>query len=62
MHILIVDDEQDIVETLKGYDPNILLNTASTELFSNRLGRQIRADETLESAGVWNGDYIILGN
>lgn len=52
--------KDDIVEALNGYDPNLFLRTATTELFCNRLGRQLTAEETLESAGVWNGDYITL--
>lgn len=52
--------KDDMVEALNGYDPNLFLRTATTELFCNRLGRQLTAEETLESAGVWNGDYITL--
>lgn len=52
--------KDDIVEALNGYNPNLFLRTATTELFFNRIGRQLNADETLESAGVWNGDYITI--
>ena len=52
--------KNDIVEALNGYNPDLLLNAVSTVLFCNRIGRRLRNDETLESAGVWNGDYITL--
>lgn len=52
--------KDDIVEALNGYNPDLFLNTSSTVLFCNRIGRQLNNDETLESAGVWNGDYITL--
>lgn len=50
----------DIVETLNGYNQSLFLRTACTELFCNRIGRRLNDHETLESAGVWNGDYITL--
>lgn len=52
--------KDDIVEALNGYNPDLFLRTATTELFCNRMGRQLNADETLETAGVWNGDYITI--
>lgn len=52
--------KDDIVETLNGYNPDLFLRTATTELFCNRIGRRLNADETLESAGVWNGDYVTI--
>ena len=52
--------KDDIVEALNGYNPDLFLRTATTELFCNRIGRQLKAEETLENAGVWNGDYITI--
>ncbi len=52
--------KDDIVETLNGYNPDLYLRTPTTELFCNRIGRKLLPDETLESAGVWNGDYITV--
>lgn len=52
--------KDDIVETLNGYKPELFLRNVSTELYCNRLGRQILHEETLQSAGVWNGDYITI--
>ncbi len=52
--------KNDIVEALNGYKPDLFLQTATTELFCNRFGRQLKSNETLESAGVWNGDYITI--
>lgn len=58
---IIVDKlKDDIVEALNGYNPDFYLKTATTELFCNRIGRQLRSEETLENAGVWNGDYITI--
>lgn len=52
--------KDDIVEALNGYNPDLYLRTATTELFCNRLGRQLTSNETLIEAGVWNGDYITI--
>lgn len=52
--------KDDIVEALNGYNPDLHLKTASTVLFCNRIGRRLNNGETVESAGVWNGDYITL--
>ena len=51
---------RDIAEALNGYNPDLFLRAGATELFCNRIGRRLRRDETLESAGVWNGDYITI--
>ena len=50
----------DIVEALNGYRPELLLQNAGIKLFCNRMGRQLKEEETMEAAGVWNGDYITL--
>lgn len=52
--------KDDIVETLNGYKPDLFLHTATTMLFCNRIGRQLFDEETLETAGVWNGDYVTV--
>lgn len=52
--------KDNIVEALNGYNPDLFLQSATTELFCNRLGRRLKAEETLENAGVWNGDYITM--
>ena len=31
-------------------------------LTCQRLGRKLDSTETFDMAGIWNGDYIILGN
>lgn len=51
---------QDIVEALNGYDSTLCLQPERTALLCNRLGRRLASQETLESAGLWNGDYITL--
>ena len=50
----------DIEEALCGYDPHLLNGSQATSLFCNRLGRPLRPEETLEDAGVWDGDYITM--
>ena len=52
--------KDDMIETLNGYDPNLRLKNTTTEFLCNRTGKQIQANETLETAGVWNGDYITI--
>lgn len=49
---------EDIVNSLNGYDPELMLNPARTEFLCYRTGRQVMAGETLATAGVWNGDYL----
>lgn len=50
----------DVVEALTGYDERLALRAETASLFCNRLGRRLTAQDTLESAGVWNGDYITM--
>lgn len=50
----------DVVEALTGYDERLTLRAETASLFCNRLGRRLAAQDTLESAGVWNGDYITM--
>lgn len=52
--------KDDIVETLNGYNPNLFLKTATVSLLCNRTGHVLADNETMETAGVWNGDYITI--
>ena len=52
--------KDDIVEALNGYNPNLFLKTATVSLVCNRTGHILSDEETLENAGVWNGDYITI--
>lgn len=52
--------KDDIVEALNGYNPNLFLKAATVSLFCNRTGHTLTDDETMETAGVWNGDYITI--
>lgn len=52
--------KDDIVEALNGYNPNLFLKTATVTLLCNRTGHILADDETMETAGVWNGDYITI--
>lgn len=50
----------DILETLRGYAPELQWRIAEVSLWDRRLGRLLKPGETLENAGVWNGDYLYL--
>lgn len=50
----------DIVQTIMGYRPELYMDSFALALYGNRCGRMIREEETLEEAGVWNGDYLLL--
>lgn len=52
--------KDDIVEALNGYNPNLFLKAATAALLCNRTGHILADDETMETAGVWNGDYITI--
>lgn len=51
---------KDIAETLRNYNEACLDGSYPNGLYCNRLGRRLNPDETLDSAGVWNGDFITL--
>lgn len=51
----------DILETLRGYAPELQWRISEVTLWAQRLGRVLKPGETLEQAGVWNGDYLYLG-
>ena len=50
----------DMVDTLNGGNPGIMIKAAEVEFLCNKTGKQIRKNETLEEAGVWNGDYLTM--
>lgn len=52
--------KEHIVEALNGYNPNLQLNVVFVELYCTRKGKNLVNDETLEEAGVWDGDYIVV--
>lgn len=52
--------KEDIVEALNGYNPNLFLSAATSKILCNRTNHLLEDDETLESAGVWNGDYLTI--
>lgn len=51
----------DILEALRGYAPELQWRISEVTLWDRRLGRILKPGETLESAGVWNGDYLYIG-
>lgn len=52
--------KDDIVEAINGYNPNLFLKAATVTLLCNRTGHILTDDDTMETAGVWNGDYITI--
>lgn len=50
----------DIAEALNGYNAGLTLDGNRITLFCSRLNRTINPNETLEGAGVWNGDFLII--
>lgn len=54
--------KKDIVETLNSYKASLSLSEAGVVLSSKRMDRNFKDDETPQSAGIWNGDYIYLNN
>ena len=51
---------QDISEAVNGLNPMLFINPAGTALLCNRINHTLNYDETLEDAGVRNGDYLTL--
>lgn len=50
-----------ICETLRAYSGGRLhLDSARLTLYCPRLDRTLHNTETLENAGIWNGDYLEL--
>lgn len=52
--------KKDIVDTLNGYIGGLHLEAERVAFISNRTGKQLSENDTLEEAGVWNGDYITV--
>ena len=50
----------DSLETLRGYAPELQWRISEVALWDRRLGRMLKPGETLEEAGVWNGDTLYL--
>ena len=51
---------QDIAEAINGLNPMLMVNAASTALLCKRINHTIGHEETLDDAGVRNGDYLTL--
>lgn len=52
--------KDDIVQTLNGYRPELCLSSTGMAIMNRRGERVLQEEETLEQAGVWNGDYLTL--
>lgn len=50
----------DIAQSLIGYKPNMTLKADSARIYSTFCKKMLGNTDTLESAGVWNGDILIL--
>lgn len=53
---------ENIVETLNDYNPGLFLCSEGMKLTCKRLNQTLNPTETFDTIGIWNGDYIILGN
>ena len=51
----------DILETLSTQNPQFLAYAAQTRVYCLRIQRYMLPGETLDSCGVLNGDYLLLG-
>ena len=49
-----------IVETLNEYRRALRISGKNKVLWAKRLDRIVNPDETLEHAGIWDGDYLEL--
>lgn len=47
-----------IAQTVNNYNRSLNVSPTGKSLFSNRLKRKLNPEETFETAGIWNGDYI----
>ncbi len=52
--------KEDIIKTLEGWRPEYTADFYQTRIRCGRTGKYLKDDETLNQAGVWNGDYLIL--
>lgn len=50
----------DIISTICSYNNTLQIPEGEIFIFSNRTRKVLKDNETLRSAGVWNGDYITL--
>lgn len=50
----------DIVQTIISYNPDLSYNPNKSKLFLPKLNSYISPYQTLEDAGVYNGDYLII--
>jgi len=49
-----------IITTLQAYDRRLRFDRTRTVFLCNRTGRGIDANESMEDAGIWNGDYVTI--
>lgn len=51
----------DIIQTIISYNPDLAYQTMKTKLFVPKLMmKEMQNGETLESIGVFNGDYLVI--
>ena len=51
---------KDIFEILNILNPEFPVDISRYKLFHNRTGRSLAGEESVQEAGIWNGDYITL--
>lgn len=51
----------DIVQTIISYNPGLMFQTMKSKLIIPKLNmKEMQSGETLESLGVFNGDYLVI--
>lgn len=49
-----------LAEALNGMNPQLRWNTNRLVLYSPKLGRNLKSENTLQEEGIWNGDYLYI--
>lgn len=52
----------DIAQALQGVDPSVYWNLPDMWIRSVRMQTYLQRDSTLYEQGVWNGDYLEVGD
>lgn len=50
----------DIIEAINGYDFSLRLDPETIDFFCDRIDQILELEDTCESLGIWNGDYLII--
>ena len=52
----------DIAQALQGFDPSVYWNLSDMWMRSVRMQMYLHRDRSLYEQGVWNGDYLEVGD